>query len=316
MVNTEYSITAIISGAIFVAIFILAYPNATSSVSQPSSFVVPSTETPEKTKAPTTSVAQKEDHLVKVFIDNEGSVHVIHTLKESENIRQIKVINGILSNLLVTGEDGSSIRYVASGKPLDITIFPTEKRVLIEYDLGGVLFLKNGRWTWDFFYSGSPKLFFPDNVDLAFANSAPVPIINNGMVCHGCDMVLEYVIDEPVIFKKLLWGNQEFTIKIITLAEIPYFVFDQPTKRIFFVVISNNDSVTMIIPLDLLENPYDVYLNENKILKHELVQNATHARLNFRADSSGAVDIIGSKVVGEGPIMKTPEKIIIISKNW
>ncbi len=45
MVNTEYSITAVISGAIFVAIFILAYPNATSNVSQPSSFVVPSTET-------------------------------------------------------------------------------------------------------------------------------------------------------------------------------------------------------------------------------------------------------------------------------
>ncbi len=125
MVNTEYSITAVISGAIFVAIFILAYPNATSSVSQPSSFVVPSIETPEKTKAPTTSVAQKEDHLVEVFIDNEGSVHVIHTLKESENIRQIQVINGILSNLLVTGEDGSSIRHAASGKPLDITIFPT-----------------------------------------------------------------------------------------------------------------------------------------------------------------------------------------------
>ncbi len=82
MVNQELSITAAISGAIFVAIFILAYPNATSSVSQPSSFVVPSIETPEKTKAPTTSVAQKEDHLVEVFIDNEGSVHVIHTLKE------------------------------------------------------------------------------------------------------------------------------------------------------------------------------------------------------------------------------------------
>ncbi len=94
MVNTEYSITAVISGAIFVAIFVLAFPYATSSVSQPSSFVVPSTETSEKTKAPTTSVAQKEDHIVEVFIDNEGSVHVIHTLKESRDTRQIKVING------------------------------------------------------------------------------------------------------------------------------------------------------------------------------------------------------------------------------
>ncbi len=132
------------------------------------------------------------------------------------------------------------------------------------------------------------------------------------MVCHGCDMVLEYVIDEPVILKEIMWGNQKFTIEIITLAEIPYFVFDQPTKRIFFVVISNNDPVTLIIPLELLENPYDVYLNDDKIFNHEFVLNATHARLNFRADSSGVVDIIGSKAVGEGPVMKTPEKIIII----
>jgi len=129
-------------------------------------------------------------------------------------------------------------------------------------------------------------------------------------------MVLEYVIDEPVILKEIVWGNQKFTIEIITLAEISYFTFDQQTKRIFFVVVSNNDPVTLIIPLDLLENPYDVYLNEKKILKHEFVLDETHARLNFRADSSGAVDIIGSKVVGEGPIMKTPEKIIPISENW
>jgi len=316
MVNQELSLTAVISGAIFVAIFILAFPYANPSASQPSSFVVPSTETSEKTKAPTTSVAQQEDRLVEVFIDNEGNVHVIHTLKESENIIQIQVINGTLSNLLVTGEDGSSIRYVTSGKPLDITIFPMEKRVLIEYDLDDVLFLKNGRWAWDFFHSGDVKFFFPDNVDLAFVNSSPALIENNGMYCHACDMVLEYVIDEPVILKEIVWGNQKFTIEIITLAEIPYVVFDQPTKRIFFVVVSNNDPVTLIIPLDLLENPYDVYLNEKKILKHELVLNATHARLNFRADTSGAVDIVGSKVVGEGPIMKTPEKIITISENW
>ena len=316
MVNQELSITAVISGAIFVAIFVLALPYATSSVSQPSSFVVASTETSEKTKAPTTSVVQKEDHLVEVFIGIEGNAHVIHTLKESGNIRQIQVINGTLSNLLVTGEDGSSIRYETSGKPLDIKIFPTEKWVLIEYDLDDVLFLQNGRWTWDFFYSGSTKFFFPENVYQAFANRSLVPIVNYGMYCHGCNMVLEYVIDEPVILKEIVWGDQKFTIKIITLAEIPYFVLDQPTKRIFFVVISNNDSVTLIIPLGLLENPYDVYLNEDKIFNHEFVLNATHARLNFRADSSGAVDIIGSKVVGEWPLMKTPEKITPISENW
>jgi len=163
----------------------------------------------------------------------------------------------------------------------------------------------------------STKFFFPDNVDLAFANDRIVSLKDaKGIYCHGCDMFLEYVVEEPVILKEVAWGNQKFTIKIITLAEVPYLVLDQPTKRIFFVVVSNNDPVTLIIPLDLLENPYDVYLNEEKIFKQEFVLNATHARLNFRADTSGAVDIVGSKVVGEGPVMKTPEQIIIISKNW
>jgi len=77
----------------------------------------------------------------------------------------------------VIGKDGSSIRYETSGKqPLDIIIFRPETQVLIEYDIDDVLFLKNGRWTWDFFYLSSTKFFFPDNVDLAFANNRIVSL--------------------------------------------------------------------------------------------------------------------------------------------
>ena len=48
MVNHELALTAVISGAICVAIFVLAFSYSNSSVSQPSSFVVPSPETSEK----------------------------------------------------------------------------------------------------------------------------------------------------------------------------------------------------------------------------------------------------------------------------
>jgi len=61
--------------------------------------------------------------------------------------------------------------------------------------------------------------------------------------------------------------------------------------------------ITLIIPLELLWSPYDVYLNEEKILKHEFFSNETHSWLNFRPENSGSIEIIGTTVVPEFPIL-------------
>ncbi len=247
------------------------------------------------------SIGKPADQTVEVSISEQNNVNVIHIVKPSSSIQQVDVIKGTLSNLSVTDENGNEIQYAKVEKePLGITIFPKNKDVFVKYDLADVLVLENGRWTWNFRYLMEIDFYFADNVDLIYVNSNPV-FLDGGIKCHGCQMILEYVIDEPVTLKNIKWEDQEFPITVRTLAELDSFTLDQSTKRIFFNITSDNDPITLIIPLVLLGNPYEVYFNEEKILKHEFLTNETHVWLNFRPETSGTINIIGSTVIPEFP---------------
>jgi len=238
---------------------------------------------------------------VEVSISEQNNVHIKHIVKPSSSVQQVDVIEGTLSNVSVTDENGNEIQYGTVRKePLGITIFPIVKDIFIIYDLVDVLVLENGRWTWDFKYPVETDFYFADNVDLIYVNSNPV-FLDGGIKCHGCQMILEYVIDEPVTLKNIKWEDQEFPITVRTLAELDSFTLDQSTKRIFFGITGDNDPVTLIIPLVLLGNPYEVYFSGEKILKHEFLTNETHVWLNFRPETSGTIDIIGSTVIPEFP---------------
>ncbi len=247
------------------------------------------------------SIGKPANQTVEVSISEQNNVHIKHIVKPSSSIQQLDVVKGTLSNLSVTDENGNEIQYAKVEKePLGITIFPQNKDIFIKYDLADALVLENGRWTWNFLYLVATSFYFADNVDLIYVNNYPV-FLDGGIKCHGCQMLLEYVIDEPVTLKNIKWEDQEFPIAVRTLAELNDTTFDQSTKRIFFNIISDNDPITLIIPLVLLGDPYDVYFNEEKILKHEFLTNETHAWLNFRPETSGTIDIIGSTVIPEFP---------------
>ena len=144
---------------------------------------------------------------------------------------------------------------------------------------------------------------FPENLDLVYANEKPVKIDNlRGMVCHGCNVKLEYVFDEPIHVENVQWEEKNFQVGFRTLAEITSFNFDQPRKAISFDVNEENSFITLFIPLDLLWNPYDVYLDDENILKHEFLNNGTHVWLNIRPETSGQITIIGISAVPEFPI--------------
>jgi len=246
-------------------------------------------------------IGKPANQTVEVSISEQNNVNVIHIVKRSSSIQQVDVIKGTLSNLSVTDENGNEIQYAKVEKePLGITIFPKNKDVFVKYDLADVLVLENGRWTWNFRYLMEIDFYFADNVDLIYVNSNPV-FLDGGIKCHGCQMILEYVIDEPVTLKNIKWEDQEFPITVRTLAELDSFTLDQSTKRIFFGITGDNDPVTLIIPLVLLGNPYEVYFSGEKILKHEFLTNETHVWLNFRPETSGTIDIIGSTVIPEFP---------------
>ena len=244
--------------------------------------------------------------LVKITLGNQGEVHVLHEIKESREVIQVNVIEGTLSNLKVQDEDGNEVEYATTGLEsiTGITIFSSEEDVIIEYDLDDVLFLKDGIWTWDLLYLESTTIIFPEGVDLVFINERPVLLQGvKGITCHGCQALIEYVIDEPTKLEKIQWEENNFEIGIRTVSEISSLNFDQPTKSISFNVNEDNQLVTLIIPLELLWSPYEVFSDDQKLFKHEFFSNATHAWLNIRPESSGSIQIIGTTVVPEFPVL-------------
>ncbi len=243
---------------------------------------------------------------IKVTIEENGDVRVVHVVKKSNENVQVKMLPGTIENLQVVDGAGNEIQHAVSGYSI-ITLLPPKVNFGVEYDLKDVLILKDGVWTWDFLYTESKngvEFYFPDKFDLIFVNDRPVSIVNaEGMRCHGCDMFLEYVIDEPIILKEVEWEEQKFPVSIRTLDEINSFNFDQPRRSLSFETTQEDRFITLIIPLELLWNPYQVYLDDQKILKHEFSQNSTHVWLNIKPDNAGTIEIIGISAIPEFSIL-------------
>ncbi|MFQ5440483.1 MAG: hypothetical protein ACE5DL_03370, partial [Nitrosopumilaceae archaeon] len=61
-------------------------------------------------------------------------------------------------------------------------------------------------------------------------------------------------------------------------------------------VIGDNDFVTTTLPVNFLAQPYQVYVEEEKIRFHQSFKNETHVSLNIRPEQSGDVLIAGTVV--------------------
>jgi len=259
------------------------------------------------------SIGQPAIHkLITITLGDQGDVHVIHEINKVRSVVNVETLAGIVSNLNVTDVEGNQVEFGTTGieSVTGVTIFSSQDDVLIEYDLDDFLFFEDGLWNFDYFNVETTKILFPEDVDLLFVNDRPVLLHDaKGITCYGkslgtaCDASIDYVIDEPTINIDIGWEDKNFLVGMRTLTEISSFNFDQPTKSISFDVNEDNQLITLIIPLELLWSPYEVYLDEEKILKHEFFSNETHSWLNIRPDNSGSIEIIGTTVVPEFPIV-------------
>ncbi len=241
---------------------------------------------------------------VEVIINSTGDIHIKHVIASSNSPKQVELIDGTVSDLTVTNEQGNERQVNIIGDNAGVLILPSNRNSIIEYNLDDVLSQKDNLWTWNFLYLESTTFILPEEVDLFFVNEKPVFIgENKGIACHGCQMLLEYSINEPKNIKQVNWEDKEFLVVIRTLAEIESFDFDQSAKKISFKVNDNNQFVTTIIPLELLWEPYFVFLDEEKIDQHKFNNNGTHVWLNIRPETSGEITIIGTTVIPEFPII-------------
>ncbi len=244
------------------------------------------------------------EQTVEITIDEDGIAHVVHKVKASTKTLQIDAYEGNMDNLSVTDRDDNEVQYLTLEKqPIAIVLPPSgNDMIFIRYDLTDVLSLKDGVWTWEFNAATITNMYFPKAVDMIWVNDRAVYIGEKGIRQHGGHMTLEYVIDEPVVLKQVEWEDKKFMVAIRTLTNVDQFEFNQPTKSITFDVAKGNPLVTVVVPLDLLWEPYEVYLNSNKTFNREFYNNGTHVWLGFRPDTSGTIRIIGTTVVPEFPL--------------
>ncbi|QLH07766.1 hypothetical protein [Nitrosopumilus ureiphilus] len=241
---------------------------------------------------------------VEVKINSVGDVHVKHIVKSSNVPKQIEFIDGTVSNISVTNENNEEMQFVVIGDNDGLMILPSKINSIVEYDLDDVLSQIDKVWTWDFRYLETTSFILPNEVDLLFSNERLVYLDEKkGINCHGCEMILEYSIDEPKIYQNIKWEDKEFLVEMRSHSNIDEFTFDQPTKSITFDVSEKNRFVTTIIPLELLWGPYAVFLDDEKIYFNAYINNGTHVWLNIRPETTGEVTIIGTTVVPEFPII-------------
>ena len=242
--------------------------------------------------------------LVKVIISDEGDIHVKHIVSSSNSPKQVKLIDGVVQNLMINDEKGEEQLLTIIGNNDAVMISPSDNDSIIEYDLDNVLSQKDNVWTWNFRYLETTSFIFPEKLDLIFVNDIPVYLDDkNGITCHGCQMILEYSINEPKNIIEVNWEDKEFFVEIKTFADIENFNFDQPSKKMSFKTNDENQTITTVIPLELLWGPYAVFLDDDKISYHEYIKNETHVGINLRPDSSGEITIIATTVVPEFPII-------------
>ena len=233
---------------------------------------------------------------VKVEINSEGEIHVTHEVRASNVPHQIDLIKGTINNLTIEDPEENELQFGVINEN-SIMIFPSKENVTIEYDLSDVLSLDSNFWLWDFLYLESTSFYFPEGVDLVFVDDKPAFLGNKkGIICHGCQMKLEYSLNEPKVIKEIKIKDEKYSVEFRTWTDINGFNFDKDLGGLKFQVTEDNSFVTTTIPKKLISGPYSVLLDNQKIIFHKYNENATHVWLNLRPQHSGEISIIGTVI--------------------
>ena len=174
-------------------------------------------------------------------------------------------------------------------------IAPNQGELTVQYDLEDELIIKNNVWTLDFRYLQTTNFFFPDELGTIFTNGIPVNLDDKkGLTCHGCQVLLEYSLNEPKKIRQVNLDNKEFFVGISTFADFENFSFNQNEGEISFQINDENQFVTTIIPIELLWEPYSVLLDNEKIIFHDYINNGTHVWIKIKPTGSGDITINGT----------------------
>ncbi|MFZ9005280.1 MAG: hypothetical protein ACO293_00680 [Nitrosopumilaceae archaeon] len=234
---------------------------------------------------------------IEVKINSLGEIEVTHVVRGQGEPHQIVLLDGKKENLIVKDEEGNAIQYGSIEDEDSLMIFPSRDDVIIKYDLIDELIMEGNFWTMEFLYLQSTSFILPDDADLIFVNNKPVMLGDKkGIMCHGCQMILEYSLNEPKKSEKIKIQDKEYSFEIRTFSEIHQFGLNEKLDGLNLEVVGENEFVTIIIPVNFLAEPYEVLVDEEKIFFHDYINNGTHVWINLRPESSGDITITGTVI--------------------
>ncbi len=244
---------------------------------------------------------------VAVTIEGLDEVSVVHEVLRGGSTRSLELIEGTASDIKITDEGGNDVQHGVSGGfgGTTVTIFPTSENVLVTYDLSDVMFARHGTtWTWDFLYPVTTTFYLPDSADLVFVNNRPVYLQDEGAFnCHGCEMLLEFVPDEKKTTKTVSWEDREFEVEVWASTELNSFEFNQPQKSLSYDFEDSERWVTLVIPQELLWNPYQALSNGKKIPTYEFGVDENRHGISLKLNDTQSVSIVGTSVIPEFPLV-------------
>lgn len=241
---------------------------------------------------------------VKIKIQENGDVHVTHVVDGNTATQHLEFLSDDFTNLAVADEKGGDAQYAqASAAKAGLVIFPTKDKVLVDYDIPAMVKQRSGLWTWDYLYEADTAFYLPESVKLFYVNNNFVDLgKQQGFMCHGCQVMLQYELTPTEITKQVTWEDKKFDVKMITLLDIKSLELDQENRKLKFDVTEPNKFVTMIIPKALLWNPYDVTIDGKKIIDQERSIDSENVLLHIKPNQTGTIEISGTSVVPEFPL--------------
>ena len=256
-----------------------------------------------------------EQQLIIFEVGKHADIQVKHVIEtggwNADRPRIIEVFSGAHSNLKVVDEDGDRLNFSYEGETFEESkyIILNQKLgnydLIAEYSLDNFMELKNGIWVKELVLGNDVTVMVEDDIELIFVNSRPIDVSEaKGINCIGCGMNLEYFDIKKVSSKEILLSNEKFTIDFLSNGKISEIEFIGGGKQLLSFDVTEKDQLFVIkIPLDLMLNPYDIYLTEkddmdldqiDKIRKTEFFQDETHVTISFRTFGEGTVSVVGA----------------------
>ena len=245
--------------------------------------------------------AEANQKLIEVNLNKSEIVNLKHVITSSSIPVSLDLFNGVIpESITVTNDNGDEKQFGLANNEqgnTSITIFPTKSNTIIKYDLEDASTLYENLWTVRVGYNETFSVLFSEEINLFFLNNNIIQLGNkNGISAnYGGDAVIQYYDKIPKVIEEVGWGDGKFEVEIITNSKIDKFNVDQESKSISFQVNQKNKFVTVTMEEKLLDSPYSISLNDEKIKYTKSVSKENYVSLSMKPQAVGEIVISGSE---------------------